>query len=199
MKKYLLKVEETLQEKLDLLVVMSRRIEDNPMFTGRFGNLETAITSNQTLVGKIYLLKAELSNVIFKFERIKEYCISEINGTFYEDELDGWTEDYNPQKDNAHSYILRMFEDDDFILSDELKKYISSIADYNLQMTGALFGLLGEIGANTATSGRMLQEQYRQDYKTQANLLECYDSFLQQLKTLAETKGNLGQIIKFVE
>lgn len=215
MKKHLKRIEDDIASKMYMFEGMIKNFDGHVERIEKKGkDPEVELLSKKIMLAEFYMMWREVKQLIHILNLIYNRAVSELNGTYYEDHEKQWDGvdgiKYNPEKDNLFQYILNCFDNDNFKMSDDLKNYIELSVELNLTLQKGMFKFIPEMekalitvdtagNAQPSTKEAMHQQTLKEDYETQCKLLEGYNSTIEKLKHLAETKGNIAEIIRLVE
>jgi len=162
-------------------------------------------------IGTVYVAKRNLKSIINALEVIKKECISEINGTFFEDHYQphhNHEDDakYDPEEHNPYSFIKYCIIEDTFKLNGYLEYLIEQFPSLQHKLTSGLSMVFkenklpviknGEISNMTATE--LADEGYLEDIKA-ASITETYYETILKLGEAAKNKAPISEILKLIE
>jgi len=161
-------------------------------------------------LGGTYLMLRQVENAKSSIERIHKYCLSEINGTFYDDLLKQWEGSDMEQAYNAempYEYILGIWDNLPF---PEMNLDISDFIEKHCNIGNALMGGLEQffptiVPHKQNSEGELepvsfLECQIDDNLKAGSMLaaVEEYNERLAKIREIATNRGNLGEILNLI-
>jgi hypothetical protein len=160
-----------------------------------------------TSVGEAYIMHKKLLSNIKKIESIQKYCLSEINGTFYNDFEKQWEEfeDCEPEytTETVYEYILGEWDHHPAPEIDHtIIAFVEVNAEFSTALTGAITKFFPAAGPYKQNAeGKMekvsaLDSQIDDNLKAGAMLanIEEYNERLAKIHHIALLKGKEGTI-----
>ena len=197
--KFLTKLAKDLKEDLWLMESMT--------FSNRFEELENEKQTWQVYkLGETYLMMRHVEHAISSIERIQKYCLSEINGTFYDDYYKEWEGTDCESKYTATSPYEYIFGIWDNLPTPEMNKDISDFIEKHCDLGNVMMGGLakffpGIVPHKQNSEGEMepvsiLDCQIDDNLKAGSMLadLEDYNERLLEIRKIAFCKGNEGNL-----
>ena len=201
--KFITKLAKDAKEHLWLLESMA--------FSDVFNRLEETDQAYRIyILGETYLMLRHIEHSKSSLERIEKYCLSEINGTFYDDYEKQWEgTDIEPEytAETPYKYILGIWE---HLPNPDLGSDISEFIEKNCSIGTALtqgitkfFPTAGPYKQNSEgeiEKVSMLECQISDNMKAGSMLaaLEDYNERLAKIREIAKNKGTLGEILKLI-
>ena len=164
-------------------------------------------------IGRTYLMKRRLECAISNLESIRKYCLSEINGTFYDDYEKRWEQfedsEIAPEytADTPYKYILGIWghhPSPDIDL--ETKVFIECSASLNTEMIFSLLKFCPEAGPYQKNEDGEMVKSNLSDCQIDDSLkagsmlaaVEEYNERLVKIQEIAKNRGNLGEILTLI-
>ncbi len=164
-----------------------------------------------TSVGEAYIMYEKLLSNIKKIERIQKYCLSEINGTFYNDFEKQWEDcddckpEYTPE--TVYKYILGEWDNHPSPEIDyTVIAFVEVKAEFSTAMMGGFTKFFPEAGPYKQNSEGEMEKVSMLDFQVNDNLkagsmlanIEEYNERIAKIKEIAKNKGNLGEILDLI-
>jgi hypothetical protein len=180
----------------------------NPLHLLRAPEHEHALLED---IGRTYLMKRHLEESIESLERIRKYCLSEINGTFYNDFEKQWegNAEIEPKYtvDTPYEYILATWENyPNPEIGIELIAFVECSVSMSIGLTKCLIDFFPEAGPYRENNEGKMEKVSLSDIQIDDNLkagsmlsdIEEYNERLAKIKQIAIDRGNLGNIITLI-
>lgn len=203
MEKFLTKILKGFQESLWLMETM----QFNPLSKRRsYEDQRTAFS----FIGERYVLSRRIEITLSNIKRIKEYCISEINDTFYNDHLKEWEGsdlETTYTKDKPYNYILGCWDNyPDLELPESVKEFIELDAGIDATLNKGLQKFFPEIKPHKInTEGEMKPVSFVEcdmgDQLKAGSEIAAVDEFnerIKQIKNITEQKGDFERILALI-
>jgi len=164
-------------------------------------------------IGRTYLMKRRLEISIDNLESIRKYCLSEINGTFYNDyekqfeQFEGSEIAPEYTTDTPYEYILRVWDNHPSPEIDiETKVFIECSASINTEIVFSILKFFPKAGPyKEGEDGEMVKQnlsdcQIDDSLKAGSMLaaVEEYNERLVKIQEIAKNRGNLRQILTLI-
>lgn len=158
-------------------------------------------------LGETYLMMRHVEHAMNSIERIEKYCLSEINGTFYDDfekQWEGTDVEPNYTSETPYKYILGVWDNLPFPeMKKDISDYIQRHCDFSTAMMGGLTKFFPEAGPYKQNSEGEMEKVSILDCQIDDNLkagamladVEEYNERLAKIQEIAEKKGSLGEIL----
>ena len=170
---------------------------------------------NQTIftsVGEAYIMYEKLISNIKKIKNIQKYCLSEINGTFYNDFEKKWEKyddcepEYTPN-DTVYQYILGVWDNHPSPEIDHtVIAFVEVKAEFNTAMMGGFTKFFPEAGPYKQNAEGEMEKVSMLDFQVNDNLkagsmlanIEEYNERVSKIREIAKNRGNLGEILDLI-
>lgn len=180
------------------------------MFWFNKANIEMEDTHEEIILkslARTYLMKREAEEATKCIERIKKYCLSEINGTFYNDfekKYEGSDIEPNYNQDTPYQYILGALEKEPSPeIGFETKIFFEQYPSIGTKLLGGLVNFIPEAGPYKQNEvGEMVKvsvTECEMDDNLKAgsmlSAIEEYNLRISKIKAIAKNHGNIGAIL----
>jgi hypothetical protein len=162
-------------------------------------------------VGEAYIICQKLKSHIDKIEKIKGYCLSEINGTFYADYEKQWENDPeiqpNYNSETPYEYILNQWGNHPTPEIDlSIVAFVEVSAEFGIKFSASLMNFWPEAGPYKQNAKGEMEKVTMLDCQIDENTkagslladIEYYNERLAKIKDIATNKGSLGEILKLI-
>lgn len=155
------------------------------------------------IVGRNQMILEDISECINQLEVASEFIISEINGTYQNDQMEYVTEDYDPKIHNPYEDLKYGIKWDNYIPCEEVFIMIENLHLLELSKTRALneFLMKNKItdgNGDFIKQGDREQENLSKAYKVQNQAESYYDSVATLCK-MVNSRENLGVILEHIK
>lgn len=167
--------------------------------------------TNFTAVGEAYIIHKKLESSIKKIKNIQKYCLSEINGTFYNDfkkQYEGDEEVHSEYTtDTVYQYILGEWSWHPALEIDHtIIAFVEVRADFSTRMTEGIMKFFPTSGPFKQTTAGEMEKVSLLDSQIDNNLkagslladIQDYNERIAKIKEIATNKGNLGEILNLI-
>ncbi|HZK94373.1 MAG TPA: hypothetical protein VFC67_09215 [Prolixibacteraceae bacterium] len=161
-------------------------------------------------ISRTYLMKRRLEYAISNLESIRKYCLSEINGTFYDDFEKRWEgTDIEPKYtiDTPYEYILGIWDNHPSPEIDIITKaFIECMGSLNTKVLFKMLEICPEAGPYKQNKDGEMVKSNMSDCQIDDSLkagsmlaaIEEYNERLIKIQEIAKNRGNLGQILTLI-
>lgn len=201
--KFLNKLAKDLKEDLWLMESMT--------FSERFEKLEDTDQMWRIYkLGGTYIMMRQVEHAISSVEQIQKYCLSEINGTFYDDfekQWEGTDAESKYTADTPYQYILGIWDNLPFPeMNKDISDFIERHCNLSTVMLGGLEKFFPGIAPHKINSEGEMEKVSVLDCQIDDNLkagsmlaaVEDYNERLAKIREIAKNKGNIGEILNLI-
>ncbi|MEQ6118573.1 hypothetical protein [Reichenbachiella sp. MALMAid0571] len=163
--------------------------------------VKSELDARKVILADLCLLQSEVCGLLHIIEMVKADCVAELNGTYYGDRTAPYIKPgmvYQSEKDNPYTKILWRKKRGYFDMSIHLRDYIERFTSPDILTESFSVPVSGKPGSGSCYA-------YSQSHSNEkielpkVSVLELYDLTIERLIHLAESKGNLAEIIRLVE
>lgn len=163
------------------------------------------------MIGETHLMMRKIRIIEKAVESMRKACLSEINGTYYEDCVKPYEDDeseYDSEINNVYTNILMYW---DFYpnphIGDDIADMVDRYSEVSNALTSGLMSHFPGIKPYAQNADGELEETTLTDVQISSSLkagallsgINVFNSRMQEIKEIAEQKGNLGTILELLK
>lgn len=162
-------------------------------------------------IGEAYIMCEKLKSHIKKVERINAYCLSELNGTFYDDYEKKYENDPDYEQKNTidrpYEYILSEWDNHPLPEIDHtIIAFVEVYAEFDTKITESLIRFFPDAGPFQQSKTGEMQKKSLLNCQIDNNLkagslladIEEYNLRIKRIKEIATIHGSFGEIMNLI-
>lgn len=160
--------------------------------------------------GILSLSYFQMKNLVDSFEKLKQMCLDEIDGKYFEKheaEYFDMYEDVEKKDCTIYNNVLLNINEGTYSITKAIEYIVSLIDKKDLAMNQAFTKAFPTIPKYKEVNGEMVEVENEEvesgilseAYTIQNYILDDHSKFVEKIKTICEDNGNVGKIIKIIE